>query len=164
MTVNNFYDLQTICLRTCYDPRFEEKYQKLLEASGASVLDYIRVLDDSTRYDIENRSKNFWRQVLIQEQCDEVRELALAGLRVQAGIYLLDKDSIKSGVITVLWLDEHGDLAWESRLDPLICDLEDLAVAMEAQPINLVDITDCDGRLVPWVMDQEDEGCSSAES
>ncbi|KAJ5673360.1 hypothetical protein N7507_002487 [Penicillium longicatenatum] len=59
MTVNNFYDLQTTWLRTCYDPRFEEKYQKLLEASGASVLDYVRVLDDSTRYDFENRSNDF---------------------------------------------------------------------------------------------------------
>jgi len=173
-------------LRTCYDPRFEGKYQSLLQASGADVLNYIRVLDDSTRYDFETRNKDFWRQVLTrmlgttdfsglfdvhgerrklyyqsgqndeqfiseaEDQADEIRELSLSELKIQAGIYLLDRDSIKSGVITVLWLDEHGNVAWESRLDPLTCDLEELGNAFIQQPISLVESTGEDQCLYPW--------------
>ncbi|KAJ6110910.1 hypothetical protein N7486_003145 [Penicillium sp. IBT 16267x] len=158
MTLVNRDGLQTVWLRTCYDPRFEGKYQRLMEAAGAGVLDYIRVLDDSTRYDFENRSEGFWRQVLAQRQVvdrrsrdqGEDREFALAELRIQAGIYLLDKDSIKSGVITVLWIDEHGNVAWESRLDPSTCDLEELADAIAQHPISLMESTGDEGCLVPW--------------
>lgn len=182
MTLVNTEGLQTVWLRTCYDPRFEAKYQSLLEASGANVLSYIRVLDDPERYDFEARDKDFWRQVLrrmpgitdlsglsdynvygkglyynsgkndkdLIEGAEETGDLALAELEMQAGIYLLDKDSIKSGVITILWLDEHGNVAWESQLNPLTCDLEELADAISQQPISLVETTGIDGCLFPW--------------
>ncbi|KAJ5535938.1 hypothetical protein N7513_009124 [Penicillium frequentans] len=181
MSIMNTEGLQTVWLRTCYDPRFEAKYQSLLEASGANVLSYIRVLDDSTRYDFETRDKNFWRQVLIRmpgitdlsglndengdgsdlyynsrqndqgftKEAEGLGDLALAELKMQAGIYLLDKDSIKSGVITILWLDEHGNVAWESKLNPLDCDLEELANAISHQPISLLESTATDGFLFP---------------
>lgn len=171
MTLVNTEGLQTVWLRTCYDPRFEAKYQSLLEASGANVLSYIRILDDPTRYDFETRDKDFWRQVLIRmpgitdlsglndenrdgsdlyyksgqndehyfEGAEAAGDLGLAELKIQVGIYLLDKDSIKSGVITILWLDEHGNVAWESQLNPLTCDLEELADAISHQPISLVE-------------------------
>ena len=181
MTIVKTEGLQTVWLRTCYDPRFEAKYQLLYEASGANVLSYTRVLDDSTRYDFETRDKNFWRQVLIRmpgitdfsglndengdgsdlyynsgqndqhytEGAKDLGGLALAELKMQAGIYLLDKDSIKSGVITILWLDEHGNVAWESKLNPLDCDVEELADAISHHPISLLESTDTDGFLFP---------------
>ncbi|KAJ5786590.1 uncharacterized protein N7503_011802 [Penicillium pulvis] len=181
MTIANTEGLQTVWLRTCYDPRFEAKYQSLFEASGANVTSYIRVLDDSTRYDFDTRDKDFWRQVLIRmpgitdfsgltdengdgsdlyyksgqndedliERAEELSDLALAELQMQAGIYLLDEDSIKSGVIRILWLDEHGNVAWESKFDPLTFDLEELANAISQRPISLVESTDADGFLFP---------------
>ncbi|KAL4902111.1 hypothetical protein BDW74DRAFT_187067 [Aspergillus multicolor] len=45
------------------------------------------------------------------------RELSLAQLRIQVGLYLLDREAIESGMIKILWLDEHGQVAWENRLD-----------------------------------------------
>ncbi|KAJ5524004.1 hypothetical protein N7494_010654 [Penicillium frequentans] len=184
MTLVNTEGLQTVWLRTCYDPRFEAKYKSLLEASGADVLSYIRVLDDSTRYDFETRDKDFWRQVLIRmpgitdfsgltdengdgsdlyynsgqndkdliEGAEVTGDLALAELEMQAGVYLLDKDSIRSGVITILWLDEHGNVAWESKFNPLTCDLEELSNAISQQPISLVESTGIDECLFPWGM------------
>lgn len=182
MTTANTEGLQTVWLRTFYDPRFEAKYQSLLEASGANVLSYIRVLDDSTRYDFDTRDKDFWRQVLIRmpgitdfsglndengdgsdlyynsgqndkhyfEGAEAAGDIGLAELKVQAGIYLLDEGSIKSGVIRVLWLDEHGNVVWESKLNPLTCDLEELSNAISRQPISLVECSDVDEYLVPW--------------
>ncbi|KAJ5912585.1 hypothetical protein N7504_001468 [Penicillium tannophilum] len=181
MTIVSTKGLQTVWLRTCYDPRFEAKYQSLLKASGADVLSYIKVLDDSTRYDFETRDKDFWRQVLTRMPgitdfsglrytngggadlyyrsgqnddwlvygAQEEGDLALAELKTQAGIYLLDKDSIKSGVIRVLWLDEHGNVAWKSKLNPLTCDLEELANAIKDQPISVAESTGNDGFLFP---------------
>lgn len=53
-----------------------------------------------------------------QEGEERWRDLSLAQLRIQAGLYLLDREAIESGLIKILWLDEHGQVAWENRLDP----------------------------------------------
>ncbi|GAB1211882.1 hypothetical protein ATERTT37_001006 [Aspergillus terreus] len=45
------------------------------------------------------------------------REVSLAELRIQVGLYLLDREAIESGLIKILWLDEHGQIAWENRFD-----------------------------------------------
>lgn len=42
-------------------------------------------------------------------------------------VYLLDREAIEMGSIKMLWLDEHGNSAWENRVEPST--IEPLAVA-----------------------------------
>ncbi|KAL5363783.1 hypothetical protein BJX96DRAFT_122316 [Aspergillus floccosus] len=55
---------------------------------------------------------------LAQEVEEQWRELSLVELRIQAGLYLLDREAIEYGMVKILWLDEHGQIAWENRCDP----------------------------------------------
>lgn len=54
----------------------------------------------------------------LEEGEERWRDFNLAQLRIQTGLYLLDREAIESGLIKILWLDEHGQIAWENRLDP----------------------------------------------
>ena len=65
-------------------------------------------------------------------------------LRIQARIYLLDKEAIESGFIKVVWIDEHGDCVWDNRLDPVVSDVEGLAGAL-MNSTSLVEITGYNG-------------------
>lgn len=56
-------------------------------------------------------------------------------LRIQAGIYLLDREAIESGFIKVIWL-EHEDCVWDNRLDPVVSDVEGLAGALNSTMIR----------------------------
>jgi hypothetical protein len=76
-----------------------------------------------------------------QESEDEWRELSLAQLRFQAGLYLLDREAIETGSIKILWLDEHGQIAWENRLDPFTSRLEGLTGAL----MNATDLIELAG-------------------
>ncbi|KAJ6133525.1 hypothetical protein N7471_008740 [Penicillium samsonianum] len=58
---------------------------------------------------------------------EEERTLALKELEFQVVVYLLDREAIETGLIKMLWLDEHGNSAWENRVDS--CSVETLAVA-----------------------------------
>ncbi|KAJ5148551.1 hypothetical protein N7448_000129 [Penicillium atrosanguineum] len=68
----------------------------------------------------------------IRAQCEELedeeyRALALKELEFQVVVYLLDREAIETGLIKMLWLDEHGNSAWENRVEPST--VEPLAVA-----------------------------------
>lgn len=176
----NSNGLQTGWLRTCYEPSLEAKYDSLKRAAGAGVSDYSKVLDDSTRYNFENKNEDSWRRVLnrmpgitdlsglvdmdgdgnnlyyktgqndmgmtsqAEEEDGDCRDLALAELKIQAGIYLLDREAIESGLIKDLWLDEHGNAIWENRLDPLTSDMEALAGALIGTT-SLIELTGYNG-------------------
>ncbi|KAJ5681002.1 hypothetical protein N7536_012141 [Penicillium majusculum] len=58
---------------------------------------------------------------------EEERTLALKELEFQLVVYLLDREAIMTGLIRMLWLDEHGNSAWENRVEPSTT--EPLAVA-----------------------------------
>ncbi|RHZ63586.1 uncharacterized protein CDV56_104769 [Aspergillus thermomutatus] len=80
-----------------------------------------------------------------EEESKEVwRDLARAQLRIQAGLYLLDREAIESGVIKILWLDEHGNIAWDNRLDPCNCRLEGLTSSLLSS-ISLVELANYNG-------------------
>ncbi|CAI7621077.1 unnamed protein product [Penicillium discolor] len=46
---------------------------------------------------------------------EEERTFALKELEFQVVVYLLDPEAIKTGLIKMLWLDEHGSSTWENR-------------------------------------------------
>ncbi|KAB8239615.1 uncharacterized protein BDW43DRAFT_296001 [Aspergillus alliaceus] len=159
--------LQTVWLRTCYDPDLASKYEELKRRSGIPGLGVSgnKFLDNPTRYDFDDGSEDSWRLVLIRVpeitefyeiidmygdgsymqyksgQNDEYQvtqaegeevwlDLALAELKVQAGLYLLDREAIVSGLIKIIWIDEHGNMVRNNRLDPSISDLEGLTMAL----------------------------------
>jgi hypothetical protein len=78
------------------------------------------------------------------ESEEEWRDVIRAQLKFQAGLYLLDREAIESGLIKILWLDEHGNIAWDNRLDPFTSDLEGLAGALLGAT-SLVELTNYDG-------------------
>lgn len=51
-------------------------------------------------------------------------------VEIQAGVNLLDREAIESGLIRILWLDEHGNIVWDNRLDPFRTNLDGLAGAL----------------------------------
>ncbi|KAJ5893086.1 hypothetical protein N7504_009777 [Penicillium tannophilum] len=135
--------IQKIWLRTCYDEDLSKKYEKM-RADGEDEITLFRCLDDSNRYAFDDGSLDHWRQVLVQgvgydgdvltyysgkndeemrAQCEEIedeesRGLALTELEFQVVVYLLDREAIETGLIKMLWLDEHGNSAWENRVEP----------------------------------------------
>ncbi|KAE8311076.1 hypothetical protein BDV41DRAFT_578924 [Aspergillus transmontanensis] len=79
------------------------------------------------------------------EESEEVwRDPALAELKIQAGLYLLDREAIESGLIKILWLDEHGNVAWHNRLDPSTSDLDGFTMAL-LSATSLVKLAGYDG-------------------
>ncbi|KAL4934862.1 hypothetical protein BDV06DRAFT_217834 [Aspergillus oleicola] len=87
-----------------------------------------KILDHPTYYDFDDDGSNscgVWGEdsggssIQYHSGQDDKEMIAhLAQLRIQAGLYLLDREAIESGLIKILWLDEHGQVAWENRLDP----------------------------------------------
>lgn len=79
-----------------------------------------------------------------QEIEEKWRDLSLAQLRIQVGVYLLDREAIESGLIKILWLDEHGQIAWENRLDPFTSTLSRLTGCL-LNATSLVELAGYDG-------------------
>jgi hypothetical protein len=175
--------LQTVWLRTCYDPDLASKYEELRRRSVVPgwCIGWNKILDDPTRYDFDDGSEDSWRRVLVRvpgitdfsgiidengdgtdlqyktgqndeylvEQAEEEseedwRDLAIAELKIQAGLYVLDREAIESGLVKILWLDEHGNIAWDNRLNPFTSDLEGVMGAL-LNHTSLVDLTNGDG-------------------
>ena len=80
---------------------------------------------------------------MVEAQEAEVqwRALSLKQLRIHAG---LDREVIESGLIKIIWLDEHGQIAWENQLDPCTCDLGRLTGAL-LNATDLVELAGYDG-------------------
>ncbi|KAB8069354.1 hypothetical protein BDV29DRAFT_194963 [Aspergillus leporis] len=151
--------LQTVWLRTCYDPDLASKYEELKQRS---VVPGWRgwgnkILDNPARYDFDDGGEDSWRRVLVRVpgitdihglidmDGDGIwRDLALVELKIQAGLYLLDREAIESGLIKILWLDEHGNIAWHNRLDPSTSDLDGFMMAL-LSATSLVELAGYDG-------------------
>ncbi|UDD63945.1 hypothetical protein AFCA_011196 [Aspergillus flavus] len=174
--------LQTVWLRTCYDPDLSRKYEELKQRSVVPGWQgwWNEILDDPACYDFDDGGEGSWRPVLVRvpgitdfygiidmdgdgrnmqyksgqndeemmaqaEKSEEVwRDLALAELKIQTGLYLLDRDSIESRLIKILWLDEHGNVAWHSRLDPSTSDFDGFMMAL-LSALSLVELAGYDG-------------------
>ncbi|KAJ5773038.1 hypothetical protein N7457_007934 [Penicillium paradoxum] len=59
----------------------------------------------------------------VRAQCEELeneedRSLALKELEFQVVVYLLDREAIETGLIKMLWLDEHSCCIWDNRIHP----------------------------------------------
>ncbi|PKY05238.1 hypothetical protein P168DRAFT_252492, partial [Aspergillus campestris IBT 28561] len=175
--------LQTVWLRTCYDPDLTGKYEEMKQESeipGWGVSGD-KILDDPSRYDFDDGSggPDSWRRVMVRvpgltdfrgvfdmngdgtnlqyisgqndedtvaraHESEKWRDLSLAQLRIQVGLYLLDREAIASGFIKVLWLDEHGQIAWENRLDPFTSELDRLTGSL-LNATSLVELAGYDG-------------------
>ncbi|KAL4935812.1 hypothetical protein BDV06DRAFT_118688 [Aspergillus oleicola] len=70
------------------------------------------------------------------------REISRISRRVQAVLYLVDREAISAGVIKVLWLDEHGEAVWDNRIQP--DGLEELTLQVQ-DAIRFDEIVDRDG-------------------
>ncbi|KAF4152173.1 hypothetical protein CNMCM6936_002444 [Aspergillus lentulus] len=79
-----------------------------------------------------------------EESKEERRDLAVAELKIQVGVNLLDREAIESGLIISLWLDEHGNIVWDNRLDPVRSNLDGLAGALLSS-ITLVELANWKG-------------------
>ncbi|KAI9040044.1 uncharacterized protein KD926_008607 [Aspergillus affinis] len=147
--------LQTVWLRTCYDQALVTKYEEIKRKSnvpGGGVSEN-KILDDPSRYDFGDNGGDSWRQVLVRVpgitdfrgiidmDGDGSNMQYITQLRFQAGLYLLDREAIETGSIKVLWLDEHGQIAWENRLDPFTSRLEGLTGAL----MNATDLIELAG-------------------
>ncbi|KAJ5248612.1 hypothetical protein N7468_000063 [Penicillium chermesinum] len=118
-----------------------------MRADGADESTLFRCLDDRNRYAFDDwrqvlvrvpgitdfRGVAYDGDVLtyysgkndkeMRAQCEEIededsRSLALAELEFQVVVYLLDREAIETGLIKMLWVDEHGNSAWENRVEP----------------------------------------------
>lgn len=97
-----------------------------------SKIQYISGQDDEEMIARRQRMEARWR------------DLSLAQLRIQVGLYLLDREAIESGLIKILWLDEHGQIAWEHRLDPFTSSLSQLTGCL-LNATSLVELAGYDG-------------------
>ncbi|KAF2822788.1 hypothetical protein CC86DRAFT_372602 [Ophiobolus disseminans] len=122
-----------IWLRTCYDPALANKYHDLWNGED--------VLDDETLY----ASETGWEHILHRmpmlcdrdkwgtlDEClfpyDEnenrppeshhIFPLYDAAHREVFMFYLLDRQALEEGLITVLWLDNFGECVWWYRIHP----------------------------------------------
>lgn len=104
--------LQAVWLRTCYDPDLAEKYEEMKRESAVPGLGVSgnKILDDPSRYDFEDGSNiqcisgqdDEEMVAEAQESEEQWRELSLTQLRIQAGLYVLDREAIESGLIKIL--------------------------------------------------------------
>ncbi|PKY07643.1 hypothetical protein P168DRAFT_295373 [Aspergillus campestris IBT 28561] len=146
--IPNCTGIQTVWLRTCYDADVAEKYADMKADAyviGDKVLDdparYAFAEDWRMVLGRMPGITDFWglsdqngdgamlkyRSGLddgaIRAQYERIEDadaqtLALKALEFQALLYLVDREAIETGLIKLLWLDEHGCSAWENRVAP----------------------------------------------
>jgi hypothetical protein len=122
-------------LRTCYAPELDKSYEDMLGETCDTVVYPEHTLDDADLYDLEEK----WDRVLnrIPTLCDVYfnegqHEWFLshdppppsdptfglwdAALREVAMVYLIDRQALLEKLITVMWLDCHGECVWWYRI------------------------------------------------
>ncbi|KAJ5991313.1 hypothetical protein N7522_011520 [Penicillium canescens] len=125
---------------------FEESWRRILICiPGLTDLYGIVDMDgDGSNLQYKSGQDDIELVAQVEGEDEDCRELSLVELRIQAGIYLLDKEAIESGFIKVVWIDEHGDCVWDNRLDPVVSDVEGLAGAL-MNSTSLIEITGYNG-------------------
>jgi hypothetical protein len=113
--------------RYAFDDRTPDHWRQVL-ARVPGITDFMGIDDD--RGVLKYRSWKNDEEIRAQyEDLDDEEEktLALKELEFQVVLYLLDRVAIETGLIKMLWLDEHGSSAWENRVETST--IEPLAVA-----------------------------------
>ncbi|KAG2412419.1 hypothetical protein HFD88_009976 [Aspergillus terreus] len=119
--------------------------QVLVRVPG--ITDFRGVFDmdgDGTNIQYISGQDDLEMVVQCEQEEEQWRDLGLAQLRIQVGLYLLDREAIESGLIKILWLDEHGQIAWENRLDPFTCSLSRLTGCL-LNATHLLELASYDG-------------------
>ncbi|KAJ6125194.1 hypothetical protein N7471_012511 [Penicillium samsonianum] len=52
-----------------------------------------------------------------EEEDEDTKFLSKLSVQVQTTVYLLDREAITTGLIKVLWVNEHGQTLWENRVE-----------------------------------------------
>ncbi|CAO2654310.1 Nn.00g110430.m01.CDS01 [Neocucurbitaria sp. VM-36] len=122
-----------IWLRTCYAPELAKTYEDMDPAQGWGVIDLGASLNDERLYSFDSAWHLILTRVPSIGDCDngidpddadlwppptEAIRLPLfdAGLRATAIIYLVDRQALEEQLVTVLWLDCHGECVWWYRI------------------------------------------------
>jgi hypothetical protein len=126
---------RAIWLRTCYLPDLDDAYQDMVDSEADVYVASDHMFDDAHLYDFGER----WDRVLerMPSLCDrwiDVEEpdwdddsgldpadlkfeLRGAARRAVVMVYLLDRQALVEKLITVMWLDSHGEFVWWYRVD-----------------------------------------------
>jgi hypothetical protein len=125
-----------IWLRTCYDLDLESAYQDTFYNVALATLDEGLVFDDA---DLYNYGAS-WQRIFerIPSLCDyqlggriidtdyesldedsKIKAWVQDAVKVRTTfIFLVDRQALLEGLITVLWLDCHGECVWWYRVEP----------------------------------------------
>ncbi|CBF76147.1 predicted protein [Aspergillus nidulans FGSC A4] len=135
---------QTVWLRTCYDPGLADKYKQMKSTSEVPGwgVSGDKILDDPARYDFDDDGSNSWQQVLIR--VPGITDFSGVWGEGDGGSSIRYRSHIESGLIKILWLDEHGQVAWENRLDTSTSALSRLTGSL-LNATSLVEMTGYDG-------------------
>ncbi|EAW23689.1 uncharacterized protein NFIA_032530 [Aspergillus fischeri NRRL 181] len=129
-----------------FDNGSEDSWRQVL-VRVPGLTDFGGIIDmDGDRSNMQYRSgqNNEYLVRHAEESEEDWRDVIRAQLKFQAGLYLLDREAIESGLIKILWLNEHGSIAWDNRLDPFTSDLEELAGAL-LNATSLAELANYDG-------------------
>ncbi|KAH7091055.1 hypothetical protein FB567DRAFT_263506 [Paraphoma chrysanthemicola] len=128
----------SIWLRTCYAPGLARAYADMADFAS-EIVDNHQVLDDATLYDFgQNWDRilermpslcdcDYWGDIALDEAVeadplppvdDPTFALHDAIKRQVVMIYLIDRQALEEKLITLLWLDAHGECVWWFKLDP----------------------------------------------
>ncbi|KAF7168429.1 hypothetical protein CNMCM5623_001482 [Aspergillus felis] len=129
-----------------FDDGSEDSWRRVL-VRVPGITDFGGIIDmdgDGSNMQYRSGQNNEYLVRHAEESEEDWRDVIQAQLKFQAGLYLLDREAIESGLIKILWLDEHGNIAWENRLDPFTSDMEGLAGAL-LNATSLVELTNYNG-------------------
>jgi hypothetical protein len=168
---------RTIWLRTCYAPELEDAYQDMFDGVEEWVVDPEDIFDDEALYAFGDK----WDRLLqrIPGLCDTDRDeerlvyederpepddpqlpLYEAALREIVLVYLLDRQALMEKLVTVIWLDCHGECVWWYRIK--VDNLQTLTgwLADTAGLGGMLELAEADddgermfekGRLIDWL-------------
>jgi hypothetical protein len=134
---------RAIWLRTCYELELADTYYDMSRGVADHIVDASCMFDDETIYAYDEK----WGRILtrLPTLCDgwydsdaleyflnddppalehHAHTLWDAANRAVVMVYLLDKQALLEKLVTVMWLDCHGECVWWWRVesgDPLQC-------------------------------------------
>jgi hypothetical protein len=126
--------IRAIWLRTCYAHEFEDAYREMVDDVADSYVDSDHMFDDAGLYDYGEKwdkvlermpslcdrwidvEKPEWNDDSRPEPADPKFELYEAARREVVVVYLLDRQALMEELITVMWLDSHGECVWWCRM------------------------------------------------